>query len=417
MPQCGESLILTGPNGYGKTTILSIIEALCSLDLIYFYSVPFKSIKVFYDRHILNIDSVNFREEQTDDDLIELHSAINFTLSEDASKVETADLSSITLPTRWDSICEIQDKMFNTRFVPFSSDENESGSLLNDLCAKGDHQQQKKRMAILNAITQTNKLYASFMIIMRSLSVNAKFVPAQRLVSNLSDKSSEILRVNGEIRKYLRDSHFKFLSNSQFHDEKFITRLMVDEGKIGKSDYEDKVSHITSVIYEAKKFDLAGNFYIPKFVDSKSEILKSYIEDLKEKLSSLSIPIKDLNLFSRLLDRKRFVGKKSIFSRRDGLQFISEKDMSVIPLNALSSGEINQIIMLYEFIFNIADDSILMIDEPEISLHVVWQHEFMKDISEIAREKNLSVLIATHSPQVIGSRWKDCFDLYAVTNR
>ena len=418
MPLRGESMILTGPNGYGKTTILSIIEALCSLDLLYFYSIPFKAIKVFYDeQYELSIESASKNDELTEDDLIELHSAINFTLSRNDIMVPTEESLSITLSTDWDRISGIYNKMSHVHRLPFPEEDNGSSTILNDLCSKGDSKLLKKRMTILNAITQTQKTYTSFMIMMRSLSVKAKFIPAQRLISSASEKSSEILRVAQDLKEYLRKSHYIFLSNSQTHDEKFITRLIGDEGKISDLDYNTRVKQISSTIIEAKRFDLAGNFYIPEYSESKSEILKSYIEDLEEKLSSLSTPIKELNLFSRLLDRKRFVGKRCRFSRKHGIQFISDTDTSVIPLDALSSGEINQIIMLYEFIFNIADESILMIDEPEISLHVVWQHEFMKDISEIASDKNLYVLIATHSPQIIGSRWKDCFDLYGVARR
>jgi len=54
---------------------------------------------------------------------------------------------------------------------------------------------------------------------------------------------------------------------------------------------------------------------------------------------------------------------------------------------------------------------ILLIDEPEISLHVIWQEEFMADLEEIAKVRKQQMIIATHSPQIIGNRWKHCYDL------
>lgn len=42
-------LILTGPNGFGKTTILQIINHLCSLKLWYFYLLPFDRIEILFD--------------------------------------------------------------------------------------------------------------------------------------------------------------------------------------------------------------------------------------------------------------------------------------------------------------------------------------------------------------------------------
>ena len=67
--------------------------------------------------------------------------------------------------------------------------------------------------------------------------------------------------------------------------------------------------------------------------------------------------------------------------------------------------------MLYNLIFEGQDNSVLLIDEPEISLHVVWQHHFMKDLEKVAKLRNLQILVATHSPQIIAERWEDTYDL------
>jgi predicted ATP-dependent endonuclease of OLD family len=42
-----------------------------------------------------------------------------------------------------------------------------------------------------------------------------------------------------------------------------------------------------------------------------------------------------------------------------------------------------------------------LIDEPEISLHVAWQKEFLKDLQEIIKIQNMPVVIATHSPRLL----------------
>ena len=47
----------------------------------------------------------------------------------------------------------------------------------------------------------------------------------------------------------------------------------------------------------------------------------------------------------------------------------------------------------------------VLIDEPEISLHIIWQEELLGDLSEIAQMNGLNILMATHSPQVISDRW------------
>ena len=67
--------------------------------------------------------------------------------------------------------------------------------------------------------------------------------------------------------------------------------------------------------------------------------------------------------------------------------------------------------MLYTLVFKVQNDTMLLIDEPENSLHVLWQKRIMKSIELIANIKNLLVVIATHSPQIIGSRWENTYDL------
>ena len=47
----------------------------------------------------------------------------------------------------------------------------------------------------------------------------------------------------------------------------------------------------------------------------------------------------------------------------------------------------------------------ILIDEPELSLHVSWQINFIEDLERILRLRRLKVLIATHSPQIIHDRW------------
>jgi predicted ATP-dependent endonuclease of OLD family len=56
--------------------------------------------------------------------------------------------------------------------------------------------------------------------------------------------------------------------------------------------------------------------------------------------------------------------------------------------------------MLYKLIFETPENSLVLIDEPEISLHVVWQLEFMADLLEVQAANRFQSIIATHSPQI-----------------
>ena len=79
----------------------------------------------------------------------------------------------------------------------------------------------------------------------------------------------------------------------------------------------------------------------------------------------------------------------------------------------MSSVEQQIIVLYYDLIFGIQNKVVLLIDEPEISLHVAWQRELMNDFNKIIDLKNynLSIIIATHSPQVINNNWHSIIDL------
>ncbi|MFM2438083.1 MAG: hypothetical protein RLZ55_900, partial [Actinomycetota bacterium] len=72
---------------------------------------------------------------------------------------------------------------------------------------------------------------------------------------------------------------------------------------------------------------------------------------------------------------------------------------------ALSSGEQHQLLLLYRMIFRDSGRRLFLIDEPEISLHVGWQEEFVADLVEIAGVNDSQFLLATHSPLIIGERF------------
>ena len=76
-------------------------------------------------------------------------------------------------------------------------------------------------------------------------------------------------------------------------------------------------------------------------------------------------------------------------------------------------GEQHQLILLYELVFNVRKNSLVLIDEPENSLHVAWQRLFIDDLLAIIKAENLQVIVVTHSPQIIGSHRDLTYDLYA----
>lgn len=130
--------------------------------------------------------------------------------------------------------------------------------------------------------------------------------------------------------------------------------------------------------------------------------LKLHYSDTKAKIDPLLPFARKINLFTRIVSDK-LLGKRIRPSAQKGFEVLRDDGESV-ALSQLSSGEKHQLIMTFRLVFDAGVGHLVLIDEPEISLHVRWQREFLQDLCEISRLNGLRSIVATHSPQVI-SGW------------
>lgn len=86
---------------------------------------------------------------------------------------------------------------------------------------------------------------------------------------------------------------------------------------------------------------------------------------------------------------------------------------SEVDINTLSSGEKQLFIILGEALLQEKRRVVFISDEPELSLHVIWQSKLFENIRAI--NPNCQVITATHSPDIIGPfkskviKVEDCF--------
>ncbi len=110
-------------------------------------------------------------------------------------------------------------------------------------------------------------------------------------------------------------------------------------------------------------------------------------------------------LFRDLIDKRiLFKSLELEFESDEYLGFRSE-DGSILKLEYLSTGEQQLVILFFRLIFQTKFNTLVMIDEPELSMNVVWQRNFLKDLQRIIELRKFDVLIATHSPMIIHDKW------------
>lgn len=72
-----------------------------------------------------------------------------------------------------------------------------------------------------------------------------------------------------------------------------------------------------------------------------------------------------------------------------------------ILLGEASSGELTLISTLIFLAVNVTEDAVLLIDEPENSLHPQWQKEYVERLANLLHYQHPTVFIATHAPIVV----------------
>ena len=398
-------LILTGLNGYGKTTILTIIKRLSERDFFYFYRLPFDEITILFDNgakiDILSLEE-NAQQKQGDEDYnLTIPREVKFIWTSSQEIVYTFNLGRT----------EIKEAVIYMHRRRFSAEY--------DVNSDDFYEQTLKNKAFYGYFRK-DKDFNFISMMLDSLKVT--FITAQRLdpieekVENdypfessiiRKPKISEVLQL---IEKKLKSENIAFLSKSQYIDSKLIDSLLADVWSFDEHDYNKLKDEVGKKIADLKSFGLVGNITIQPYDNEHGHILSVYLKNMDEKLKTYDNILSKLKLFSNIVNSLDFVNKTISYSPEKGL-IIKTKDGLFLDANKLSSGEQNEIVMLYEMIFDVADNTILLVDEPEISLHVAWQNKFLNMMSRIASNNKLQVVVATHSPQIIGDRWDECYDL------
>ena len=197
-------------------------------------------------------------------------------------------------------------------------------------------------------------------------------------------------------------------------DSTYPNRLFETKTGITEDDYKKRIQLINEKFTKLKKYsiyDVQGLKVSKNVFNSELSIaLKIYLDDFEEKYKVFDEFIEELDLFTDIVNnRLRF--KEIKISREEGIMVYKKDSEEKLRLDQLSSGEKQEIILFYELIFESEKSTHLLIDEPEISLHIEWQLNFLNDLLKIVDKKQFKVTVATHSPQIISNHWDIQVDL------
>lgn len=190
-------------------------------------------------------------------------------------------------------------------------------------------------------------------------------------------------------------------------------RIILNGSEVTKQDIENKFKIIylpTVSNFKDKKIDgikmieEEGNNIILDS-DKMSNILKQYIlnqyfKDLNDAQKGIEQNPTRIEKFKNLYNNF-FTDKEFIEIDADFFEpiFKDKKTGDLLKVNQLSTGEKQIFFRGGSLLQNIEDDTIILFDEPEISLHPEWQQrilEFYKNINP-----NNQYIFSTHSPHIV----------------
>jgi ABC-type Mn2+/Zn2+ transport system ATPase subunit len=95
-----------------------------------------------------------------------------------------------------------------------------------------------------------------------------------------------------------------------------------------------------------------------------------------------------------------YLNKRISLHLERGLEIVTTTDEKLRP-SQLSSGEQELLILFCELISSLRPNTILFIDEPELSLNITWQKVLLDSLLRCASGTNIQFLVATHSIEIL----------------
>lgn len=132
-------------------------------------------------------------------------------------------------------------------------------------------------------------------------------------------------------------------------------------------------------------------------------VIDTYVKDTNQKLATLEGLRRRLQLFTDFLNQ-HYVSKRVVIDQENGFRIRVDGATDNLPPARLSSGEQQILVLAHRILFRAKPRTLVLIDEPELSLHVVWQSTFVDDLARMGEVDHLSFLLATHSPTLIHGR-------------
>lgn len=407
--------IIHAPNGYGKTTLLKLISDIINCKVFEISIIPFEHFTIEFDDAVM----IQVIKENTMKASNEEESIIRYIICKGQETREYKLTGRTSYSTMLESKIPIQYIEKNLPFLKrvaqtawYDTRQNEKisydeivagyGELLfidEELRKTLDEMREKMPIHLIHAnrLSDLHEISETRIVSRRKSVTPSVLIYSKELVGIIGDTLAQSATLNQELDRTFPARLIEEMASEEYDED--ISIQMINKQLAALEERRIKLQEI-GLLSGSDIKDIAEETKIDKHT---LKVLRLYIKDSQKKLDVFNEIETKVNLMREIIN-KRFNYKMMKINKQAG--FIFElPDKVLLSPDKLSSGEQNEIILIFELLFKSQPNSLILIDEPEISLHIAWQQQFLEDMQAITDVTDVMIIIATHSPDIINGRW------------
>jgi energy-coupling factor transporter ATP-binding protein EcfA2 len=383
-----STTLLTGENGSGKSTVLRAVHLASCGQWARFNQLPLREVGLLFR------DGLQLRVTNLDEGELRV---------EGFGSVWDVDLHSLD---------------------PMDPRRRRELSILRARMERAEHETERLAlMSQLNRLRARHDFLETPDWVSEALSrVSTKLISARRLEHRLRpDRVGEhdappepvVNTYAREMRDRMRDELSRYAAASQPQEKNLPTRIVRAMQEGADADPEILAREVETLRADVR--DLAALLSRVGLFDEEEgpDQFEGYPRDnapillavrevyqvAQDRFSRLTELRRELDLFATFIN-DRFSDKHIELNKTNGIEVVLG-DRQRIPPSALSSGEQHLLALAYDLLFGTAPYSVVLLDEPELSLHVGWLKGLISAFADMGNQRQLQFLIATHSPSIL----------------
>ncbi len=397
--------LLHGPNGVGKTSVLRMTNAFLTGNLSLFYDVSVSSFGMrFHDGTELELSRIKrSKKENITHNLSLKRPRKNFSQQLDLNAISAksiAERSDFLRP--YDTTSDL--------WIDMRDDETLTGSEVIARYGRARLEQRSPEYVWPDWFSQFLDSAKVHLIEAERLSRTVRTRMRRRYFEDVPRSVSSVLECARDFQHRLGIAMADYGRHAQTLDQSFPQRLISATEKLDSEELQRRMKELDNTTERLTEIGVLDKTPAhPSDIesghiddDTQVRVMTLYVSDTESKLRELEDVASRARLFLENINKK-FRHKQVRIDRERGLVAEGESGQD-LPLDSLSSGEQHELVLHYDLLFRVRPNTVVLVDEPELSLHVAWQKRFLSDLLDIVKLSRFDALIATHSPYIVGDR-------------